>query len=86
MRGCNSKDNPCKIGFIRVKGGQCEQSCQIDQHCTKGQYCHEDHRVCYDFCQIDNDCSVGYICHENGECLKECFDQDDCNENQLCDR
>ena len=38
MRGCNNEENPCSKGFICVKGGQCEQSCQIDQHCTQGTY------------------------------------------------
>ena len=45
--------------------GKCLQSCTQENDCLPGQYCHDNHKVCHDFCLSDQACSVGYVCSDS---------------------
>ena len=56
--------NECPRGMA-CYNQKCLKSCNQDNDCGARQYCHDNHKVCHDFCLSNQACSVGYVCSDS---------------------
>ena len=84
--GC-SNDDHCKQGE-KCYQQKCVRSCKgwgALAVCPKGEYCHNDDKVCLLPCKSDKNCKDGYRCSKGGQCLKFCGGNSQClNNEQYC--